>query len=632
MLKSAKFVLVSACLAACGNSGSGNGASPDASQSASGFGEGGAGWQDDAGQAGGPCTSDPECAGFVATLAPSPAGCAEAWCDTVQGQCGVRPVDNDGDSYRTAACAVPGVKFAPGDDCNDDDPNLYPGHSETCSALADGGIATWPEGGITGDCQPGQVSCQADGTESACANEVPSCPSNQTCLSGTCGGECGPQQTQCSGNGVQTCTPTGKWGTVVPCEHKTCIAGSCQGICAPGDTQCPTATTQENCTSTGTWGPSSGCSAACQCATSGTGSSPSPPCAGGCGGVCTPGQQQCIGAGQNNGYQTCTSAGTWNTTNATYCVEQACVLSTSASPATASCQGNCYPGQQGTCVGPSNGCPGTWSCGSNGLYPTSPSMCTVPGPCNCADGAAQNCLYAYGLYKCTGYQVCTGNEWPSGNADCTAGTSNGGGVAPTCAGGNWQGPDSSGACTAGVSTPPMTVTDSSGNPPYLLDIVLPSPAVAEQERSTLENANFVRVDYTSGGCLSGTGPALVITCSDGTVFNVNQSQAGSLSGPQTGVTFLVGDTVTWCQFKQVAGWTSGTICRRTLNLTAGCGKHRPTGANESPAALGPAGRAMRAFRRPVKGHAPRDRRIELVGTLVFHERERWRCLGRMPSV
>ncbi len=123
-----KFGLVAASLSVgCGGSGGASGGDPGDASVADG----------PASEAGGSCTSDPDCAYVLAstTISVVPAGCADAKCDKTTGQCKLVAHDGDLDGYGTANCAVAGapVPWTPGNDCDDNDINYYPGQSRNCS-------------------------------------------------------------------------------------------------------------------------------------------------------------------------------------------------------------------------------------------------------------------------------------------------------------------------------------------------------------------------------------------------------------------------------------------------------------------------------------------------------------------
>lgn len=195
------------------------------------------------------CAVDADCATVLASVTPSPSGCAEAFCDKASGKCGLRAIDKDGDGYRTAKCDVPGFAgFLKGNDCDDDDKEFYPGKARNCSATSDGTPITFPGGAPKGTCKYGSESCSAEGVTGKCEGAVapakePNCASD---LDSTCVGTADSALCGCKLGATKECY-TGAVGTagVGPCKKgtATCINstsqagktvwGACEGQVVP---------------------------------------------------------------------------------------------------------------------------------------------------------------------------------------------------------------------------------------------------------------------------------------------------------------------------------------------------------------------------------------------------------------
>lgn len=402
----------------------------------------------------GSCGRDDQCAFLVSMVEPFPPNCAEPYCDTDTRRCALRSVDSDGDGHRTSRCFVPQFPFAVGDDCDDDNPSLFPSHAADCSEGKDGVLISWPTGRPEGNCQFGTKTCNPDGTASACMgaiapalrdctsnedNDCDSTPDRSEC-------DCAPPTTRCSGNGVQSCDRQGNWSAAQLCADRACVAGACQGVCAPSQTRC-SGNAVQTCSADGQWGPAVACvdqtcvlgagaTAACQgacapervrcsdngvqtCTPTGTWSAPvlcvnSTCSSGACSGPCAPGQSQCSG----NGIQTCQN-GQWGTPAA--CVRQTCLSTSSpndagvgdggtpvsdggrsgdAGASGTACVGVCAPGQtkcEGNGVRACNEKTGTWAPAVACLNQTclvNAGVCSgecAPGQTQCAGNGVQAC-------------------------------------------------------------------------------------------------------------------------------------------------------------------------------------------------------------------------------------------------
>ncbi len=123
------------------------------------------------------CATDQECASKLGTT--TPPDCATATCNLLRGACEFVAKDEDGDGHAAADCkASNGVAVVDGDDCDDQNKDLYPGRPAPCSTAEDGGVA--PQSFCVS-----QVSCNSDGTKSGCIPVV-SCSNGQVCEKGAC--------------------------------------------------------------------------------------------------------------------------------------------------------------------------------------------------------------------------------------------------------------------------------------------------------------------------------------------------------------------------------------------------------------------------------------------------------------
>ena len=185
------------------------------------------------------CTTDAQCAASVPVT--TPANCATGKCNAVQGVCEYVAKDQDGDGHAAANCkSTTNVPVQAGDDCNDMDANLYPGHPESCSTGPDGGAPP------VGFCS-GQVSCLPNGTESPCTATL-TC-TNQACVSGACVPGCYINATLYSpgasnpANPCDSCQPgqsISAWTTAADGTScggaQICASGTCGPQCFIGGT------------------------------------------------------------------------------------------------------------------------------------------------------------------------------------------------------------------------------------------------------------------------------------------------------------------------------------------------------------------------------------------------------------
>jgi hypothetical protein len=147
------------------------------------------------------------------------ASCAAYAC--IGGRCLLQTLDADHDGHATSTpCTVQGdapVTVAVGDDCDDNNPDLYPGHPARCSKTAAGAQVVYPGGVPRGACRYGAVSCLADGTASSCIGAI--APRAEDCSTRDV-------DEDCDGSNVTGCSCTGSGS--VPCgdTRGACIAGT----------------------------------------------------------------------------------------------------------------------------------------------------------------------------------------------------------------------------------------------------------------------------------------------------------------------------------------------------------------------------------------------------------------------
>jgi len=390
------------------------------------------------------CTTDSQCTPPPTT----PANCATGKCNSVTGTCTFKAKDADGDGHAAANCkATNGVVVQDGDDCDDTDKNLYPGHPEACTTL-DGHTVTDP-------CQAGTISCLPGGTASACTGTVVC--TNQACVGHKCAGTCAPGQTQCSGNtGVQTCQSDGTWSASVECAGQACLpkgpgSAACGGSCAPNQTQCDGSNGLQTCTLDGAWGVAAPCvNSTCQAGDAGTGASCQGSCSAGqttcsgnsvetcvngllanptpcdaqnetcvqtapgtasCSGTCIAYNYQCVGQQP----QQCDATGTWQNKGSA-CVNSACVASSSL------CQGGCTPASSqpcgncglGTATCNSAGQPGSCSTPATACVPNDIGVCQTCSSIAAISAGSKTCSASCAYGAC---QTTAGNSWTGSGTD-----------------------------------------------------------------------------------------------------------------------------------------------------------------------------------------------------------------------
>ena len=410
----------------------------------------------DAGQSG--CKVDADCTASAPVT--TPANCAVGVCDQIAGTCKYHPVDADGDGHYAAGCS--GLGVAPGDDCNDLDPNTHPGAWDGPAGLDPAGkTETTACDGVDNDCS-GKADDGTLGDGSSCACTV---GATQKCSQDAKGNPINyPGGSPAAGSicalGIQTCVSTngaGQWG-------------DCKGAVLPAARDC-TSTADNDCDGK----PDNTHDATCQC-------QPTDP------NTCTGGPNNCPGT------QTCnltTASSSWSTCNAPAnctctngdtktCAEVKGAKGTCAN-GTSMCVGGlwaacsispaatdtCDKGNDNNCNGLTNeGCSclngaqelcaqaplnakgscasGTSTC-TNGKFvtcsvvpqardtcdPGNDATCNgiVNEGCTCINGASESCAAAHGAKgNCaTGNSICSNGGWgacsisPAGSDTCAAG-------------------------------------------------------------------------------------------------------------------------------------------------------------------------------------------------------------------
>jgi hypothetical protein len=222
---------------------------------------------------------------FSVDCPPVPAAytaCAEVKCRA--GKCMYLTLDKDGDGHRTnqacgAATSVSdagtdsgssfvsdsGIDAAParalvielGDDCDDANVDLFPGHATACGQTAAGTAIP-----AVGECKLGLKSCLPDGKVSACAGAVP--PKVEDCNTDSKDEDCdGSNVNGCNCVGTQT-KPCGSAVGKCKAGVVTCAGGqfgACVGAVTPAPRNCASVD-DNNCDGA----PDSAIDATCQCA------------------------------------------------------------------------------------------------------------------------------------------------------------------------------------------------------------------------------------------------------------------------------------------------------------------------------------------------------------------------------
>jgi hypothetical protein len=397
------FVAMAVALLSCGGGSSGASAvGPDASPTARGPGSdasaSGANGMDS-------CVRDADCAAsapptmLVAGVGPN---CAAGRCNALQGVCEYVAKDEDGDGHAAANCvATNGVTIQEGDDCNDQDPNLYPGHPETCSVEAEGGTVAWPTGMPVGICAYGQVECLPDGMESTCTGTVGPMPRDCTSsLDNDCDGKPDSSECVCSPGTAQSCYtgPAGTEGVGIchggaeQCDladgGESDTWGACTGQTLPAGRDC-TSTVDNDCDGKSDDTECGSCTTSTMqsCYTGPTGTQGV--------GVCHSGEQTCALVDGGAAWGNCTGEVVPGARLCTSTSDNDCdgtADDTECGPCVSGAQEPCYTGPSGTeGVGVCRG--GTATCDLSGST-TSWGSCTgqvTPGALNCGSSSDNDC-------------------------------------------------------------------------------------------------------------------------------------------------------------------------------------------------------------------------------------------------
>jgi hypothetical protein len=178
----------------------------------------------------GECTVDSDCAAELPQT--TPANCAEAKCDTLTKKCHFVAKDQDGDGHRAKNCSAAMGTIETGDDCDDTDPNTYPGAWDGPASDVDSGPNVEPDrcDGKDEDCNgtPDDGKIPVEGGFKTCKCD-PSAPT--PCYEYPNGVPIDPSTLDKNGNPMGAC----KKGS------RTCpngIPGTCVGAVGPGIEQC----------------------------------------------------------------------------------------------------------------------------------------------------------------------------------------------------------------------------------------------------------------------------------------------------------------------------------------------------------------------------------------------------------